>query len=105
MYENGRAHNIVKQMTRLNIQIIGFSETGQCNVQDNEIYCSGNTGSGHRNVVGILDTWEIKKYVSAIRTLTFMDNMYRSKRSEESSRSNEVTIIMADLIAKVVVRR
>lgn len=78
MYESGKIHNIVKEMTRLKIQIMGISETwwpntGQCNVQDHEVYYSGSTDPQHRNGVGIIVTREIKKYVKAF--IPYSDRM------------------------------
>jgi len=48
MYESGKSHNVVAEMKRLGIYILGVSEThwpgnGQCKVEDHAIYYSINT--------------------------------------------------------------
>lgn len=70
MYEGGKTHNIIREMTRLNVQIMGISETwwpntGQLTIQNHEVYYSGNNDPKHRNGVGIIVTQEIKKCVKS----------------------------------------
>lgn len=59
MYEPGRMHNAIREMQRLNIDILGISDTrwpdsGQLNTTNGIMYFSGNDETHHRNGVAIL---------------------------------------------------
>uniref|UniRef100_A0A8D8UV16 Craniofacial development protein 2 n=2 Tax=Cacopsylla melanoneura TaxID=428564 RepID=A0A8D8UV16_9HEMI len=59
MFEEGKAHNVALEMTRLKIKIMGISETrwigsGQSTVQNKTIYFSGNVDSKHLHGVAIM---------------------------------------------------
>lgn len=70
MYESGKAHNIVKEMNRLQIDILGISETrwpnsGECKILEHTIYHSGNNTLQHRNGTAIIVTPRIKAAVKS----------------------------------------
>jgi len=59
MYEAGKLANTTKEMKRLNIDILGISETwwagsGEYISSDEKLYYSGNETEAHRNGVGII---------------------------------------------------
>lgn len=65
IYESGKTHNVIKEMKRLHVQIMGLSETrwpdaGECTIQDHWVYYSGNNDPDHRNGVGIIINKNIK---------------------------------------------
>ena len=87
MYESGKVHNIIKEMKRLDIQIMGIGETwwpntGQCNIQDHEVYHSGNTDSRHKNGVGVIVTGKVKQYVKYYTRIRYSDRMLLLRLNE-----------------------
>jgi len=59
MYQAGKAANIVKEAKRLQIDILGCSETrwpnsGQCTIDEHHIYFSGDETTRNRNGVAII---------------------------------------------------
>ncbi|XP_060533769.1 craniofacial development protein 2-like [Cylas formicarius] len=59
MYQAGKAANIVKEVKRLQIDILGCSETrrpdsGHCTIDEHHIYFSGNHTTRNRNGVAII---------------------------------------------------
>ncbi|XP_045471740.1 craniofacial development protein 2-like [Harmonia axyridis] len=67
-YESGRVHNTIKEMIRLNIDIMGVSETrwpnsGEIAIRDHIVFYSGNNDPLHWNGVGIIINKMLKPYV------------------------------------------
>uniref|UniRef100_A0A8D9DVR2 Craniofacial development protein 2 n=1 Tax=Cacopsylla melanoneura TaxID=428564 RepID=A0A8D9DVR2_9HEMI len=59
MFDLSKAHNVALEMTRLDIKIMGISDTrwigsGQSTVQDKVIYFSGNNNSRHEYGVAVM---------------------------------------------------
>lgn len=68
MFQAGKAANTVKEMKRLEIDILGISEmrwpgTGQCEIGEHQIFYSGEDSTNHRNGVGIIINSKIRKAV------------------------------------------
>lgn len=67
MTEDGKSHNVIEEMKRLEVKIMGVSEMrwkgkGQSTIEEHTIYYSGNNDH-HKNGVGIIVTNEIISYV------------------------------------------
>lgn len=78
MYESGKSHNIVQEMKRLNIDVLGLSETrwpssGECRILDYTVYYSGNDSPQHRNGVGIITAPHVQAKVKSF--IPFSDRM------------------------------
>lgn len=59
MYQPGKTHNVIQEMNRLKINILGVSETrwlntGQLQTNNSIIYYSGNNDNQHRHGVAII---------------------------------------------------
>lgn len=59
IYEAGKVHNVIQEMQRLKVNIMGISETrwansGEISINGTKIYYSGNNESHHWNGVAIL---------------------------------------------------
>lgn len=59
LYESGKTHNAIKEMRRLQVDILGICEmrwpgSGERNMEHHKIYYTGNTGKRHENGVGII---------------------------------------------------
>lgn len=72
MYESGKTHNIIKEMSRLKIDVLGVSEThwpssGQCDTLKYKVYYSGNNTAHHRNGTAIIVAPHIN---SAVKSCT-----------------------------------
>lgn len=68
MYQAGKAANIVKEMKRLQIDVLGCSETrwpnsGNCVIDEHHIYFSGDTTPRNRNGVAIILSKQTNKAV------------------------------------------
>lgn len=68
MYEAGKIYNAIREMDRLSIDIMGISEmrwtdSGQCIINDHQIYYSGNNEGEHRDGVGIILSEHLAKHV------------------------------------------
>lgn len=68
LFEAGKAHNAIREMQRLSIDIMGISEmrwpgTGQCQVEEHTIYYSGNNENKHENGVGIIVSKEMNQFI------------------------------------------
>ena len=68
LYTGGKIQNVVKEMIRLDVKIMGISEThwpstGSCQIQEHMVYYSGNENPTHRKGVGIMATKEIKNFI------------------------------------------
>lgn len=66
--EPGKAHNAIREMSRLSIDILGISEmrwpgSGQCKISDYSVYHSGNNNGEHRNGVGVIVSKEIAPFI------------------------------------------
>ncbi|XP_072402422.1 uncharacterized protein [Diabrotica undecimpunctata] len=75
MYESGKAHNIVKEVKRLKINIMGISEThwpnsGECNILDHAMYYSGNDTPKHNHGVGIIVAPRLKSSIKSYIALS-----------------------------------
>lgn len=70
MFEAGKMHNTINEMTRLNISILSISEmrwfkSGKCQINKHTVYCSGEEHDNrHRNRVGIILNEYMNKSVS-----------------------------------------
>ncbi|XP_072377913.1 uncharacterized protein [Diabrotica undecimpunctata] len=68
MYQPGKMHNILQEMGRLNINILGVSETwwpnsGYLSTKTGTLYYSGNTDNQHRRGVAIIVDTEVNKSI------------------------------------------
>ena len=59
IYKEGKIHNVIQEMKRLKVDIMGISETrwpgkGQCNVSGCTVYYLGNVNQHPRNGVGVI---------------------------------------------------
>ena len=78
MFEAGKIHNTIQEMTRLKIGILGVSEmwwplSGKRNINNHVVYYSGNEDKNHRNEVGIIITKNIEG--SVINFVPFSDRL------------------------------
>ena len=78
MFEAGKIHNTIQEMTRLKIGILGVSEmwwplSGKRNINNHVVYYSGNEDKNHRNGVGIIITKNIEG--SVINFVPFSDRL------------------------------
>lgn len=69
MYEPGKMHNVIQEMQRLKMNILGISETrwagqGQIPTNGGMLYFSGNDDNHHRNGVAIAVSQEIMASVN-----------------------------------------
>ncbi|XP_030760327.1 uncharacterized protein LOC115885517 [Sitophilus oryzae] len=76
MYVAGKLYNIRQEMNRLDINILGISETrwpnsGQIRVDDSTLYYSGNDSASHPNGVGIL--WDARTGPSVLNFIPMSD--------------------------------
>uniref|UniRef100_A0A8D8SN59 Craniofacial development protein 2 n=1 Tax=Cacopsylla melanoneura TaxID=428564 RepID=A0A8D8SN59_9HEMI len=67
----GKSHNLVREMDRLKIAILGISEvrwigSGSCTVDDHQIFYSGQEGPSNWNGVGFVITKDMNKYVKSV---------------------------------------
>lgn len=65
MFEAGKIHNTIREMKRLNIDIMGISEmrwpgSGEYQIDEYTIYYSGNEDAHHWNDVGVIIKKEFK---------------------------------------------
>lgn len=70
-FEDGKTHNIVQEMNRLKVEIMGISEmrwkdSGYTKILDHSVYYSGNDDKHHRNGVAILVTKEINNSIKNV---------------------------------------
>ena len=80
LYTGGNIQNVVKEMIRLDVKIMGISEThwpstGSCQIQEHMVYYSGNENPTHRNRLGIVVTKEINALIKTIQK----DYLYENK--------------------------
>lgn len=59
IYEAGKIHNVIQEMQRMSIKILGLSETrwigsGESQIKNTKTYYSGNNDPNHRNGVAIV---------------------------------------------------
>ncbi|XP_030753190.1 craniofacial development protein 2-like [Sitophilus oryzae] len=111
MYVAGKLHNIRQEMNRLDINILGISETrwpnsGQIKVDDSTLYYSGNDSASHPNGVGVL--LDARTGPSVLNFIPMSDRamMIQLKVTPKNLnilqvRKNEITFILGDFNAKV----
>ena len=68
LFQAGKVNNVIKEMQRLNIDILGCSEVrwpnlGQCEINDNTVYNCGDTTTRNKNGVAIIVNKEVKNSV------------------------------------------
>lgn len=69
LYEGGKIHNVLQEMQRLEVNIMGMSETrwpdqGEMLFEQSKIYYSGNNEQQHRNGVAIVVHRNLKHLVT-----------------------------------------
>ena len=52
LYQTGKINNVIKEMKRLNINILGMLGNGEMVLEDDKFYYLENTKSSHHNGVG-----------------------------------------------------
>ena len=78
MFEAGKIHNTIKEMSRLRIDVMGISEmrwpgNGECQIGDHIVYYAGNEDRNHRQGVGLIIKKELKP--SIISCLPYSDRV------------------------------
>jgi len=69
LYQAGKVHNLIQEMKRLEIGIMGVSEmrwpdSGQCDIEDHQVLYSGTSTGAHQHGVGIILKKSLAKYVT-----------------------------------------
>ncbi|XP_060519748.1 craniofacial development protein 2-like [Cylas formicarius] len=75
MFEAGKVHNAIKEMRRLNIEILGISEmrwprSGQVQIEGHQVLYAGNDDRNHYNGVGIIVNEEVKGAIKAFAPIS-----------------------------------
>lgn len=75
MYETGKIHNAIKEMKRMQIDILGVSEmrwpgTGECNIDGYQVYYAGNDEAHHYNGVAFILAKNIAKSVKSVTPIS-----------------------------------
>ena len=70
MFQAGKIHNAIKEMKRMNIEILGISEmrwpnSGECLIDDHYIYYAGNDEVNHYNGVAFIVNAQVQKTVKS----------------------------------------
>lgn len=75
LYQAGKVHNAIKEMNRLNIKILGISEmrwpgSGQCRIDEHQVYYSGTNTNAHQHGVGIIVHKNVEKHVKSFTPIS-----------------------------------
>lgn len=86
IYEAGKIHNVLQEMQRLNVNIMGLSETrwpntGELNIKNTKIYYSGNDSSQHWNGVAIAMEENLSRCVTGFVPISDRVIMIRMERT------------------------
>lgn len=75
MFEAGKIHNAIKEMKRMQIEVLGISEmrwsgSGECNIDGYRVYFAGNEDANHYNGVAIIVAKHIIKSVKSVTPIS-----------------------------------
>lgn len=74
-FSPGKVHNLIREMDRLKIEILGISEArshgnGNMTIDDHYIFYSGQDTSQHWNGVGFVLTKKMNKFVKSVTNVS-----------------------------------
>lgn len=107
LYDRGKIHNVLQEMQRLEVNIMGLSETrwpdqGEMLFEQSKIYYSGNNEQQHRNGVAIVVHRNLKHLVTSFTPISDRVIMIRIKTTQRTLNIIQVYAPTADKVEEEI---